>query len=60
MNVRAAVAWFATPGGLIALWLSGEWFFSTTPGILVGLTLGPLVLLGLVLWIAGLFYVFRK
>jgi hypothetical protein len=59
-KARAAGAWLATPVGVIALWLLGEWFFSTTPGIVVGLTVGPLLLVGLALGIAVLFYVFRK
>ena len=54
-----AGAWLATPVGVIALWLLGEWFSSTTPGILVALTVGPLSLFGLALSIAGLFYVVR-
>jgi hypothetical protein len=41
MNVRAAGAWFATPVGVIALWLFGERFVSTSPGILVGLIVSP-------------------
>ena len=58
--VRTAGAWLATPVGVIALWLFGEWFFSTRPGIVVGLIVGPLLLLVLALGIASLFYVFRK
>ena len=58
--LRAAGSWVGTPVGLIVLSLTGDWFLSTRTGHLIGLLVGPLLLLGMVLLVAGFFYVFRK
>lgn len=59
-NLRAAGTWVGTPVGLVALYLLGDWFFSTEPGIIFGVVVGPLVLLGLAASLGLIAYVFKK
>ena len=58
-NLRAAGTWVGTPVGIVVLYLLLDGFFSTEPGMLFGIVVGPLVLLGLAASLGLIAYVFK-
>ena len=59
-SARTALSSVGTWICLIALSLAGDWFLSTETGHLIGLIVGPLLLLSVALVVGGFFYVFRE
>ena len=59
-NLRLACRWVGPPVGIVALYLLVDWFFSTEPGIIFGVVVGPLVLLSLAASLGLIAYVFKK
>ena len=58
-NLRAAGTWVGTPVGIVVLYLLLDGFFSTEPGIVFGVVVGPWVLLGLAASFGLIAYVFK-